>query len=148
MNKQRNLLVIEDIHNSMKCLLAELLEDEGYLIDEVTNVEAAKKKLLSRKYDAILIDWRIPIHEGGPIADNGGQTILESLTSGQLHVKNVNTPFIIVTAERSIVAWNKVAEFKNFAGCVQKLRPDDVKVFLAELFAKNTVHENQGAEDE
>jgi CheY-like chemotaxis protein len=140
MNKRKVLLLVEDIPKSIKCLRAELQEDEGYLIDDVYSVQAAKEKLSSHEYDAILIDWRLPVHKGGPVLDNGAELLLDSLASGQLGTKNIDKPFIIITAERTVINWTKVGKFKNFVDCVQKLYLDDTKALLSQLFANKTIH--------
>jgi CheY-like chemotaxis protein len=56
--KQRLLLVDDD--NNGRCVLAAILEDEGYVVTEASSIAEARNQIDSQSFDIALLDLRLP----------------------------------------------------------------------------------------
>ena len=72
MKNLEKILIIEDIKKTISNLIIEL-EEIGYKINNVTNVNDAIQILKDEKFDILLLDWRLPIREGNGVAENAGK---------------------------------------------------------------------------
>lgn len=80
-----NVLLVEDNVDIGDAIAAHVIAD-GNRVDWCMNLRDAFRKLLSKKYDLILLDLRLP--------DGNGLTLLEDIRSG-----NDDVPVIIMTAQ-------------------------------------------------
>ncbi len=82
-----HILVVDD--NEMNLLVVEgLLKATGIVIDSVTDGPAALERLASNRYDAVLLDHRMPGMDG-----------IETLQAAKALPNTEGTPFLILTAD-------------------------------------------------
>ena len=83
-----NFLIVDD-EKSNRYILREILEDEGYNVDEAEDGEQALIKIAQNKYDVVLCDIKMPKKDGMEVLE-------EALKEGG------GPEFIMITAHGSI----------------------------------------------
>lgn len=88
MNESKTIMIVDD-NESMRILIRDILENEGYKnVVEAENGVSACKILKERKIDLILSDWNMP-----------GMTGLELLKKVRSNKRTAQTTFIMVSVE-------------------------------------------------
>ncbi|MCP3978267.1 MAG: response regulator [bacterium] len=59
MEQRKRILVVEDRPEVLGAV-SQLLEREGFRVDSVANVDGALDSIVTRDYDAVLIDFELP----------------------------------------------------------------------------------------
>ncbi len=80
------ILVVDD-EATIRSLVAEMLEDEGYAVLSATNGEEALDVLAEHRVGAILLDLRMPVMDGRTFAN-------------ALRARGFRVPIVVMTAER------------------------------------------------
>jgi two-component system nitrogen regulation response regulator GlnG len=65
---EKDILIVEDAA-AIRDVLAEILRDEGYVVDLAATVAEARKLLAEYRYGMVLADWRLPDGDGVLIAN-------------------------------------------------------------------------------
>ncbi len=81
------LLIVEDEPDLLRAL-ARALREDGYAIDTAEDGEEARYKALTHDYDAIVLDWMLPVL--------GGMDVLKALRPHK------TTPVLMLTARNSV----------------------------------------------
>lgn len=136
MKNEKQLLVVEDIPDSLVATLREL-SSTGYNVTIVNCVDDAKIKLEKNKYDAVLLDWRIPIGKTNGISEEGGRHLLEHLDALST-VTGKFIPFIVVTAQKNAIDWDRVSASPGYLGSVYKFYVDDIQDLLESHFSRKS----------
>jgi len=88
-----NVLVVEDNIDIGEAVSTHVVAD-GHRVDWSVNLKDATRKLVSKKYDLVLLDLRLP--------DGNGLSLLQNIRDGDNQV-----PVIIMTAQDQISdRWN------------------------------------------
>lgn len=79
------ILIVED-EEKLATLLKQGFEQSGYTVDYVSDGETAERRIMMyhKEYDAIILDWMLPIREGLEICTN-------------VRKRGVTTPIIMLT---------------------------------------------------
>lgn len=133
MNTARKLLVVEDIPKTLAGTLMELAAC-GYDIAKASNVEDAMHALADTGYDALILDWSIPVAPGTGPSAGAANKLLEFLQSDRVKKENRRLPFLIVTAHPNIVNEAVLSALPGFVGVIYKLFVDDIITHLGQLF--------------
>lgn len=131
------ILIVEDIPNTLAGTLIKL-EDLGAQVECAESVFEAKKYLTEKKYDVLILDWRLPEKPGEDVNDIAGEILVEDLKSGKLGNINKEIPFIAVTAQRSVINYPKVKEISGCIDVIYKLYYGDIIKCLQKLSDENT----------
>ena len=81
------ILVVED-DSALSSLLARVLREESYAVDLAQDGQEAEWLAYENPYDAILLDWMLPVKDG--------LTVLRNLRAA-----SISTPVLILTAKDS-----------------------------------------------
>jgi len=65
---QREVLIVDD-EASVRDVLAGILQDSGYKVDQAGTVAEAKQLLATHRYRVVFADWRLPDGDGAAIAN-------------------------------------------------------------------------------
>jgi len=85
------VLVVDD-EPDIRATVAEMLEIEGYSVDEASNGADALRAIEHRAPDLILLDMRMPVLDGWGFA-------------AELHRRQVVIPIVVMTAARDAARW-------------------------------------------
>ncbi|MCB0353164.1 MAG: sigma-54-dependent Fis family transcriptional regulator [Bdellovibrionales bacterium] len=130
--KQR-IAIVEDA-DTLREVLATLLESEGYAVDVFSSAEQALPALLRKEIDCIVSDFKLP-------EKNGIELLTELRKGGQ------RAPFLIMTAFGSIeIAVEAMKEGANDF-ITKPFEPSDLTSMLRELIEhRRIIHRNLGKE--
>lgn len=129
----KRLLVVDDVFSTVRGTVAEL-RGEGIHVDHADNVESAIEWLKAEQYDAVLLDWRIPLKQSDRIDNDGGGTLLERIEEGAAGDTNRNTRVLVVTAYNDGVDRYKLKRFKNCRGVIQKMTLGPPEIEMQRIF--------------
>ncbi|WP_164217713.1 response regulator [Virgibacillus sp. YIM 98842] len=79
----KEILIIDD-QPGIRMLLTDVFENEGYKVTTAADGEEAIKKLYENRYDAVLVDYKLPIISGVEILR-------------KLEQDNINVPIIVMS---------------------------------------------------
>lgn len=116
----RRLLVVEDVMLSLSGTI-ECLQQQGIVVDSASTVEQAVEKLSEQAYDAMLLDWRLPMKSGQSADDDAGGVLLSKIADGAAGPTNAAIPFTVVTQELYGVDRDVLSRYPNCLGVVEKL---------------------------
>lgn len=85
------VLVVDD-EPDIRATVAEMLEIEGYAVDEAANGADALAAIDHRRPDLILLDMRMPVLDGWGFA-------------AELNRREVQIPIVVMTAARDAARW-------------------------------------------
>lgn len=106
------VLVVDD-HELNRLLVAELLNDHGVEVAQAGSLETARRSLVGRRYDAIVLDMNLP--------DGNGWDFARELRAGEATGR---TPILGFSADPGY-RWRALS-----AGCVEFLeKPIDARTF-------------------
>ncbi len=104
------ILLLEDEY-SLRKSLKELLEDDGYIVSDFSEGEAAQDSIFYTKYDLLLLDVNVPGIDG-----------FKLLESARRH--NIQTPAIFIT---SLTQIDSLERGYNLGCCDYIKKPFDMK---------------------
>lgn len=130
----KRLLIVEDIPRTIIGTMMEL-EASGYSYLHVMNVGDAKAALAREHFDALILDWSIPMSAGAGPAEEAAGTLLDYICTSASNTLNIGLPFIILTAHPNVVNESKLRLMTGYIGIVYKLFVDDIKMRLDNYFA-------------
>lgn len=85
------VLVVDD-EPDIRATVAEMLEIEGYAVDEAANGQDALRAIELRVPDLILLDMRMPVLDGWGFA-------------AELNRRHLEIPIVVMTAARDAARW-------------------------------------------
>ena len=85
------VLVVDD-EPDIRATVAEMLEIEGYSVEEASNGADALRAIEQHAPDLILLDMRMPVLDGWGFA-------------AELHRREVEIPIVVMTAARDAARW-------------------------------------------
>jgi CheY-like chemotaxis protein len=85
------VLVVDD-EPDIRATVAEMLEIEGYSVEEASNGADALRAIELHAPDLILLDMRMPVLDGWGFA-------------AELHRREVDIPIVVMTAARDAARW-------------------------------------------
>ena len=85
------VLVVDD-EPDIRATVAEMLEIEGYAVEEAANGADALRAIERRAPDLILLDMRMPVLDGWGVA-------------AELNRRDVDIPIVVMTAARDAARW-------------------------------------------
>lgn len=94
----KSVLFIEDTPETILGLMTET-RLRGIETDLAESVAEGIEKLRHKTYDAIVLDWRLPLEADESVDREGGKKFLELLGSESVLVANRDVPVIVVTAQ-------------------------------------------------
>jgi DNA-binding NtrC family response regulator len=112
-----DILIAED-ETSIREILVELLNDEGFSCDAAIDGMHATEKLVTKNYDVVISDFRMP--------RMGGAELLKWCRENNHHM-----PFIFITANKELVYEEKLALDDCCAAFLQK--PIDIDHLIAAI---------------
>jgi DNA-binding response OmpR family regulator len=65
---QKEVLIVDD-EAGVRDVLAGILQDNGYEVDQAGTVAEAKQLLAAHRYGVVFVDWRLPDGDGAAIAN-------------------------------------------------------------------------------
>ena len=89
--RRMHILVVDD-EPAIRATVAEMLEIEGYGVDEASNGADALAMIERRLPDLILLDMRMPVLDGWGLAD-------------ELRRRRIDVPIVVMTAARDAARW-------------------------------------------
>ncbi len=104
------ILVVDD-EPAIRATVAEMLQVEGYAVDEASNGADALAAIERRVPDLILLDMRMPILDGWGLAD-------------ELQRRRIEVPIVVMTAARDAARW--AAEITAHAALAKPFGFDDL----------------------
>jgi CheY-like chemotaxis protein len=129
----KRILIVEDIPDTLSGIASALVR-KGVAVESVSNIAEAVERLNSIKYDALLLDWRLPQNEENPdeIIEDGGAVVLKALSSGKTEALNQDVPVIVVSARPSGVHQKTVQSFRNCGKPISKMRILEIRQAIEE----------------
>jgi two-component system response regulator TctD len=100
------LLLVED-NEQLAHWLAKILEDDGFVLDRVSDGDAADRFLRTTRYDVVLLDLNLP--------NLSGKGVLR-----RLRERGDDTPVLILTASGSVdekVSWSRGSRYWCGGSC-------------------------------
>jgi CheY-like chemotaxis protein len=133
----KKILVVEDIDDTLAGTLAEL-RFMGAEVDHASNVRGALIKMQAQKYNALLLDWRIPLKEQTAVNDEGAAVLLRQIETDTGN-PNSETPIIIVTAQLPSIDRKTLAKYPHCRLVLSKLQADEIIEALDGIFGEGDV---------
>ena len=124
------ILIVDDEPN-VRLMYRSALESEGYELHEADSGQNALDQCAARKFDAAILDLRMPGMDG-----------LELLAN--MHARNINMPVVIITAYADVP--NAVNAMKEGAiDFLQKpILPDQLRVIVKDLLIRHEPEKPKG----
>ncbi|RKQ31554.1 response regulator [Oceanobacillus halophilus] len=115
---KRQILIVDD-QVGIRLLLTDVLENEGYQVEEATTGKQALEKLHKANFDLIILDYKIPVMDGAQVLR-------------EMEEENVEVPAILMSG----LAENLGAEVSKFK-LVKKMiaKPFNINEFVEEVRA-------------
>jgi two-component system, chemotaxis family, chemotaxis protein CheY len=111
------VLVVDD-EPDIRATVAEMLEIEGYSVDEASNGADALRAIEASPPDLILLDMRMPVLDGWGFA-------------AELSRRDVDIPIVVMTAARDAARW--AAEIAASASLSKPFGFDDLIRTVSEV---------------
>ena len=102
MAKTKRVLVVEDIPRSLQATVREIA-GQGHAVTEVHSVSEAIRHVTTRDFDLMILDWRIPLDEGGSVDVDGGARVLDAIAARQRGSAGRGLPYVVVSAQMTTV---------------------------------------------
>ena len=67
-----NILIVED-DRDMCNVISDILKEEGYMVDRVYAAESVTKKIKRKKYDLMILDYKLPGSSGLTVLEEAKQ---------------------------------------------------------------------------
>lgn len=67
-----NILIVED-DRDMCNVISDILKEEGYMVDRVYVAESVTKKIKRKKYDLMILDYKLPGSSGLTVLEEAKQ---------------------------------------------------------------------------
>lgn len=115
-----SVLVIEDEEN-IRTTRFDLEYELNCKIFTSETAEAAREALAKDRFDLLLVDVQIPESAGGKILQFGGLDVISSLHAGELGPLNIETHYLVLTAQRNSLYREKVTKDVKCLGVVGKI---------------------------
>lgn len=127
------VLVIEDDIKTIRGTIKELEINLNIIFEIAKTLEKAREKLLNKTYNFIIVDSQLPEKESSELIVEGGVDLIKSLLNGKIGKKNINTKFIILSAQASSLQKDNIKQHNNCFGIFGKLTPDDIEILFENI---------------
>jgi CheY-like chemotaxis protein len=102
MGREKRVLMVEDIPGTLRATVDEVRQ-MGHEVTECLSVAGAVAALNATDFDLMILDWRIPEGDGGPVLIDGGAVLLDAVRQGGVRAQNSNVPYVVVSGQISTV---------------------------------------------
>jgi CheY-like chemotaxis protein len=134
--KKAQILVVEDIVKTINGFLCDLEYNTEHDIKVVGSIEEAIEQLSIKKYDAMILDWRLPMKADSNIEEDGGEILLKQISNNDKLLLNKGIPFLIATNQKAAVDYEILKRYSNCVGTVSKLLHDNMLILLNKCLSK------------
>lgn len=133
MDPRKRVLVVDDIPESLEATVEEVRQ-MGCAVTECASVAKAIAILNDHRFDLMILDWRIPEHDGEPTLVDGGALLLDAIRNGGVTAANRSLQYVVVSAQRSTVSAGSLDD--RCLGIVGKLSPEILDEILRRALAR------------
>ncbi len=117
---QMKALVLDDEPEDIAGTLR-LLKLNGLHYVTVKNVADAERMLREESFDVMVVDIRLPLEAGGELHEDAGTRFLDRLQAGELGERNLDTYFIVISAQNRSVHKHQINKRDRCWGIYGKL---------------------------
>jgi CheY-like chemotaxis protein len=136
-----DVLAIDDDPETIEGLISEL-ELDGLAVLSVGDIESAREALSTLKFGLVLVDLRMQMDPDGEVVDDAGLALIRDLRKGELGSRNIDTPYIVASAQEFRIAKLEELGFEGELDLLRRGRAttfakgDDIRPLVKLIFSE------------